>query len=312
MMQIRTLGAGGGTIAWIGPDGLLKAGPQSAGADPGPACYGLGGQEPTVTDANVVLGYLDPDYFVGGKIAIHPGLSEEAIRRRIAEPLGLTLEQAALGIIRVVNVNMEVGLRLSLLERGQDHRTFALVAFGGAGPLSACDIAAKMGMTRVVVPIYPGLTSAFGALIAEPKVNKVWSKHFRSDATDAGTVDRHLKDLVAGVIAELRAEGFAGEPEVVQPIAMTFDDRGRLWVVENLSYPNWSKDGTGKDRVIILEDTDHDGTADKRTVFFDKGANLSGIEYGFGGIWLTSIPNLLFIPQSPNPGLLHKRNSSNS
>jgi N-methylhydantoinase A len=103
-----------------------------------------------------------------------------------------------------------------------DPREFALVAFGGAGPLSACDIAAKMGMTRVVVPIYPGLTSAFGALIAEPKVNKVWSKHFRSDSTDADTVDRHLKDLVAGAIAELRAEGFTGQPAVGRSVSMRY------------------------------------------------------------------------------------------
>ena len=131
MIGIRTLGAGGGTIAWIGPDGLLKAGPHSAGGDPGPACYGLGGEQPTVTDANVTLGYLDPDYLAGGRLKIHPQLSEQAIRRHVAEPLGLSVHEAALGIVRVVNVNMEVGLRLSLVERGQDHREFSLVAFGG-------------------------------------------------------------------------------------------------------------------------------------------------------------------------------------
>jgi N-methylhydantoinase A len=169
MIQIATLGAGGGTIAWIGPDGLLKAGPRSAGADPGPACYGLGGEEPTVTDANVVLGYLDPEYFVGGRLSIDPALSEKAIRTRVAEPLGLSLEEAALGIIRVVNVNMEVGLRLALVERGLDHRKFALVAFGGAGPLHATRVARNVGIPRVVVPLYPGISCAMGLLQTDVK-----------------------------------------------------------------------------------------------------------------------------------------------
>jgi len=127
MIQIRTLGAGGGTVAWLGPDGLLKAGPQSAGADPGPACYARGGVEPTVTDANVVLGYLDPSKFAGGKLDIDPGLSAKAIRERVGQPLGMALEQAALGIVRVVSVNMEVGLRLSFIERGLDPRRFVRV-----------------------------------------------------------------------------------------------------------------------------------------------------------------------------------------
>ena len=112
-------------------------------------------------------------------------------------------------MLDLANENMANAIRVLSIDRGLDPREFALVAFGGAGPLHACDIAAKMGMTQVVVPIYPGLTSAFGALIAAPKVNKVWSKHFRSDATDAATVDEHLKDLVATVLADLRAEGYS-------------------------------------------------------------------------------------------------------
>ena len=125
-------------------------------------------------------------------------------------------------MIDIANENMANAIRVLSIDRGLDPREYALVAFGGAGPLHACDIAAKMGMTRVVVPIYPGLTSAFGALIAEPKVNKVWSKHFRSDATDAETVDHHLSEMVAGVIAELRAEGYAGEPTVTRSISMRY------------------------------------------------------------------------------------------
>jgi N-methylhydantoinase A len=129
---------------------------------------------------------------------------------------------AAQAVIDIANENMANAIRVLSIDRGLDPREYALVAFGGAGPLHACDIAAKMGMSRVVVPIYPGLTSAFGALIAEPKVNSVWSKHFRSDATDAATVDHHLTDMVAGVITELRAEGYTGEPNVTRSISMRY------------------------------------------------------------------------------------------
>ncbi|HLQ34733.1 MAG TPA: hydantoinase/oxoprolinase family protein [Chloroflexota bacterium] len=169
MIDVRTLGAGGGTIAWIGPDGLLKAGPHSAGADPGPACYRLGGEDPTVTDANLVLGYLDPDTFAGGRMAIDLEQASRAIHDSVARPLGLALEQAALGIVRVVNANMEVGLRLSLVERGLDQRTFALVAFGGAGPIHASRVARNVGIPRVVVPPYPGISCAMGLLQTDVK-----------------------------------------------------------------------------------------------------------------------------------------------
>jgi N-methylhydantoinase A len=227
MMQIRTLGAGGGTIAWIGPDGLLKAGPQSAGADPGPAAYGKGGTQPTITDANLVLGYLDPDYFVGGSIKIDPRLSEEAIRTKVAEPLGLTLEQAALGIIRVVNVNMEVGLRLSLLERGQDHRQFALVAFGGAGPVHATRVARNVGIPIVVVPTYPGISCAMGLLQTDVK-------HFYIQ-TRLGSLAsfslQELNGLFAGLEerarAEAREEGFEpGATELHRQLDMRYPFQG--------------------------------------------------------------------------------------
>jgi N-methylhydantoinase A len=169
MIEIRTLGAGGSTQAWIGPDGLLKVGPQSAGADPGPACYGRGGTIPTVTDANMVLGYLRPEAFIGGQMKIDVELSRRAITDHIAKPLGLTLEQAALGIHRVVNVTMEVGLRLSLVERGLDPRQFALVSFGGAGPVHAAKLATDVGIKQVVAPAYPGISCAMGLLQTDVK-----------------------------------------------------------------------------------------------------------------------------------------------
>ena len=125
-------------------------------------------------------------------------------------------------MIDVANENMANAIRVLSIDRGLDPREFALVAFGGAGPLHAGEIAAKMGMTRVVVPVYPGLTSAFGALIADPKISRVWSKHFRSDAIDAETVDRHFAEMAAGVVAELREEGVADEPEIERSISMRY------------------------------------------------------------------------------------------
>ena len=169
MIQIRALGAGGGTIAHIGPDGLLKGGPQSAGAAPGPACYGHGGENPTVTDANIVLGYLNPKNFIGGRFKIEPKLAEEAIAARIAKPLGLSLQQAALGIIRVVCTNIEVGLRLSFVERGLDPRMFSLLAFGGGGPVLGTRVARDIGISRVIVPPYPGISCAMGLLQTDVK-----------------------------------------------------------------------------------------------------------------------------------------------
>ena len=169
MIEVRALGAGGGTIAWIGPDGLLKAGPHSAGADPGPACYGLGGENATVTDANIVLGYLNPDNFIGGRFKIKPELAKKAILEKVAKPLGLDLEDAALGIIKIMCVNMEVGLRLSLVQKGLDPREFALLAFGGGGPVQACQVAAEMGFPRVIVPPYPGISCAMGLLQTDIK-----------------------------------------------------------------------------------------------------------------------------------------------
>jgi N-methylhydantoinase A len=220
-IDLTTIGAGGGSIAWIDKGGLLRVGPQSAGAEPGPVCYDTGGEEVTVTDANLVLGRLNPNYFLGGRIVLNVAKADEAVAK-LGERLGLDRYAAAQSVLDLANENMANAIRVLSIDRGLDPREFALVAFGGAGPVHACDIAAKMGMLQVVVPIYPGLTSAFGALIAAPKVNKVWSKHFRSDSTDAAAVDEHLKDLVATVIADLRAEGYSGAVQVMRSISMRY------------------------------------------------------------------------------------------
>ena len=164
MLAVHTLGAGGGTIAWIGRDGLMKVGPQSAGAVPGPACYGRGGSAPTVTDANLVLGALGSGSVLGGRMALDRALAERAILDQVGRPLALDPVAAAAGILEIVNTNMAVDLRLAFQSRGEDPRRFALLAFGGAGPLHAGYLARELGLAEVLVPPHPGLTSAMGLL----------------------------------------------------------------------------------------------------------------------------------------------------
>ena len=166
MLDIQTIGAGGGSIAWVDAGGALKVGPQSAGAEPGPACYGRGGAEPTVTDAQLVLGRLDPERPLGDISRLDIEAARRAIAR-LAERLGLSLEETASGIIRVANANMERAMRALTVERGYDPRDFALLAFGGAGPLHAADLAKALSVPRVILPPAAGVLSALGLLTAD-------------------------------------------------------------------------------------------------------------------------------------------------
>ncbi len=220
-IDLTTIGAGGGSIAWIDKGGLLRVGPQSAGADPGPVCYDSGGEEVTVTDANLALGRLNADYFLGGTIPLNMAKAEAKLDE-LGSRIGLGRLETARAVVDIANENMANAIRVLSIDRGLDPREYALVAFGGAGPLHAADIAAKMGMSRVIVPVYPGLTSAFGALIAEPKITQVWSKHFRSDAIDALTVGEHFEAMATAALDQLRREGYEGEPEIERSISMRY------------------------------------------------------------------------------------------
>jgi N-methylhydantoinase A/oxoprolinase/acetone carboxylase beta subunit len=166
MVDVNAIGAGGGSVAWIDGAGGLRVGPQSAGSEPGPACYGRGGQQATVTDASVVLGWLDPLYFAGGSLALDPALAHAAIDQTVASPLGISVEDAALGIHRVVNAQMVEGIRLVSIRRGLDPRRFTLVALGGAGPVHATALAAELSIGSVLIPRHPGVLSAAGLLAA--------------------------------------------------------------------------------------------------------------------------------------------------
>jgi N-methylhydantoinase A len=166
MLDMVTIGAGGGSLARVAANGALAVGPDSAGADPGPACYGRGGERPTTTDAHVVLGHLPPS-LLGGRMRLDPARAESAIRRHVAEPLGLSLEDAARGMLAILDNAMVGAIRVVSVERGHDPRDFALVAFGGAGPLHGCSLAALLGVRTVLVPRHPGVLCAEGLLAAD-------------------------------------------------------------------------------------------------------------------------------------------------
>ncbi len=169
VIDLAEVGAGGGSIVRVDPGGALKVGPNSAGSYPGPACYDTGGTEPTVTDANLVLGYINPSHLVGGEVKLIPSLAESSIRHKVAEPLGLSVRDAAHGVHSVANVNMIRAIRAVSTYRGRDPRDFALLAFGGSGPIHAADMARSLGIRTVVVPPSPGLFSAVGLLQARPE-----------------------------------------------------------------------------------------------------------------------------------------------
>jgi N-methylhydantoinase A len=212
-VAVRTIGAGGGSIAWIDKGGLLHVGPRSAGAEPGPVAYGKGGQEPTVTDANLVLGRLNPDFFLGGAMALDIDGARAALAR-LGERLSLSPEAAALAVLRTVDENMANAIRLIAVERGLDTRDFALIAFGGAGPLHGRAVAEKLGMTLVIVPPHPGLCSAFGAAIAEARVDRVQTWFTDSDRVDVAALAAALRRLRDDAVAELQRSVEAATPEV--------------------------------------------------------------------------------------------------
>ena len=215
-VDIHTVGAGGGSIAWFERDGLLKVGPESAGADPGPACYGNGGERPTVTDANLVLGRLSDGGLIGGKMALDPALAAAAIEP-IAKRLGYSFERVAHGILGIVVANMVRAIRTISVERGYDPREFALMPFGGAGPLHARDVAEALGIRDIIVPAAPGIICAQGLLIADLKESFVAASHANLDRSAEPTYRAAVERLAEQAHGWLDEEGIApadGEVEV--------------------------------------------------------------------------------------------------
>ncbi len=206
-LDIHTIGAGGGSIAWVDAGGLLKVGPMSAGANPGPAAYGRGGDQPTVTDANVVLGRLNPRTFLGGRMAVYPGEARAAIEGELTARLGLDAIKAAAGVIEIINVNMMGAVRVISVEQGEDPRDFTLVAFGGAGPLHAAEVARNMGMRQVLVPPHPGLLSAIGLLHADVRGDFSLTRLTRAAPENLKTLNRGFDELERRGAAWLKGEG---------------------------------------------------------------------------------------------------------
>src|SRR5271166_5301312 len=205
VIDLAEVSAGGGSIAWVDPGGALKVGPRSAGADPGPAAYGRGGREPTVTDADVVLGYLDREVLLGGALAINLAAAEAAIRKQVADPLGLGVTEAAAAIVEIVNSNMAEALRIVSVERGHDPREFSLIAFGGAGPVHAAALAAELQIPEVIVPPVSGAFSALGLVASDLK--RDYSRTLYADlrAVDPARVAEALAEMEATASEWLRA-----------------------------------------------------------------------------------------------------------
>ena len=242
---VESIGAGGGSIAWIDPDtGLLKVGPQGAGASPGPVCYGAGGTDPTVSDADLVLGYLNEDYFLGGRMKLNKAKTIEAICEKIAKPLNMTEVEAASGIYRIANSHMSDLIRKATIEKGHDPRNFVLFAFGGAAPVHASRYASELGIRQVVIPLTASVHGATG-LISSDVVYEYGKSDHVVVPVDAGRVNENFWGLLERALADLRAAGFE-ERDV--SVRRGVDMRYRYQVHElNVPFPEGSRAITEKD-----------------------------------------------------------------
>ena len=215
-VEVRSIGAGGGSIAWIDSGGALRVGPQSAGARPGPAAYGMGGTEPTVTDANVVLGLLAPEAFLGGRRNLDLESAKRAVLEKVGNPLGLDPTEAAAGIIKVVNSNMVAAIRGVSIERGIDPRNFTLVAGGGAGGLHAVALARSLGMSRVLVPREAGTLCSFGMTVTDVRLDGTITAPSSSDAGSFSEIDEAMRELEADLRERLSTNGIAPEDIAIE------------------------------------------------------------------------------------------------
>jgi N-methylhydantoinase A len=222
------IGAGGGSIGWIDALGLLRVGPESSGADPGPACYGLGGEEPTVTDAALILGYLDPGYFLGGEMKLDKEKAVRAIKQKVADPLHFDLIEAAWGIHRVVTENMASAARIHILEKGRDPRRFALLAFGGAGPIHAWQVAKLVGFPQIIAPLAAGVTSALGFLVTPVATDLVQTYISKINEVDWDRINGLLEEMEKLGLEQVTAGGVSShEIMVTRSADMRYVRQGR-------------------------------------------------------------------------------------
>lgn len=210
MVDMHTVGAGGGSIGWLAAGRSFRVGPQSAGATPGPVCYGAGGEEPTLTDAHLVLGRISP-YLLGGSITLDAEAARRAIEEKLAVPLGMSVEEAATGILDLATTNIAQGINVVSVKRGRDPRDYALMAFGGAGGLNACMVSDALRITTVIFPPSPGVTSAEGLLSTDVRFDHVITHVQREDQLDVGRLATEFETVHDQVTADLQREGFSGD-----------------------------------------------------------------------------------------------------
>lgn len=245
MVEISTIGAGGGTEARV-ENGRLKVGPTSAGADPGPICYDRGGTVPTVTDANVILGRLNPDHLLGGEIDVAADRARDAVESLVADPLSLDVVEAASHVLEIVNDKMKKEIRLQLSEYGLDPRSFSLVSYGGAGPTHVGSVAAKLGIERVVIPPRPGINSAIGLLCTDIEQEYLRSRVAALQETDPAALAAAFDELAAEAIADRQAEGFdESEVSITRRLDLRYEGQGYELTVD--------VDDTGTDAGAIRE-----------------------------------------------------------
>ena len=209
VIDLVEIGAGGGSIAWVDPGGILRVGPQSAGADPAPICYGKGGEEPTITDANVVLGRLNPEFFLGGEMGLRVDAARDGVARRSAEPLGMDPVECAHGIVEIANAAMTNALRIITVQRGYDPRDLAIVAFGGAGPLHANRLCEEMNIPLLIIPPSPGTASALGLLVTELKHEFSQTRIMRRGEEDIEKINQQFASMESAGSAVLTRDGLA-------------------------------------------------------------------------------------------------------
>ena len=221
MIDVKTIGAGGGSVGWVDKGGLLRVGPESAGASPGPACYGRGGTQATVTDANLFLGRINPGYFLGGELTLDEAAAQAALENLGGE-LGMSAEDVASAMIELVDFNMVNAIRLISIDRGLDPREFTLVSFGGAGSLHAVALAEIIGISEVMVPIHQGVFSAFGLMTADMRVDESVTASFRSDDLDLERVNDVLQRLQRRAVERLAADGHEGDATVEATLELRY------------------------------------------------------------------------------------------
>jgi N-methylhydantoinase A len=254
MVDARAIGAGGGSLAWIDAAGILKVGPRSAGADPGPACYGRGGTQATTTDANVVLGRLAPEFLLAGDLKLDVEAAGRALDP-LAEALGLSRERVAQGIIEVANSNMAQALRLVSTDRGHDPRGSTLVAYGGAGPLHACELARALQIRQVLIPLYPGAFSAFGALLADARFDYTRTAWMRMRYLDLPRINGLFAGMEKRAVEDFGREGFTEEPKLLRSVEMRYV--GQNWEL-SVSMPGGELAQADFDRAAKLFEEEHE------------------------------------------------------